>query len=472
MRFALSALVILGTVAGLSADDKPVFRAGAFAMDVTPLQFPVSVNGGFTDQQATKANDPLHARCLVLDDAKTKLAIVVVDNCLIPRELMESAKALAEKATKIPTGNMLISATHTHMAPTVIATFGSPANVDYVEFLTQKIADGIAKADANLAPAEWARGSVAEPSLLFNRRWKMKPGVLNKDPFGGTTELVRMNPGHQLPDMVEPAGPTDPEFSFLAVRTPKGRPIALLANYSLHYVGDFPALSADYFGVFAELVSPPDAKSNDSPKFVGILSNGTSGDVNNIDFKNAPLKTKVGERCRTVAGVLAGQVAKLMPTLKFSSDCSLAVAEQVLELNVRKPTESDILRANEVIGKLGTRKASTNEEVYAQETLEIQKFPDTVKLKLQALRIGDLGIVAIPCEVFSQIGLDIKKASPMKATFTICLANGYYGYLPTPAQHKLGGYETWRARSSYLEVDASEKMMPVIETLLKRVQMK
>ena len=146
MRFALSALVILGTVAGLSADDKPVFRAGAFAMDVTPLQFPVSVNGGFTDQQATKANDPLHARCLVLDDAKTKLAIVVVDNCLIPRELMESAKALAEKATKIPTGNMLISATHTHMAPTVIATFGSPANVDYVEFLTQKIADGIAKA--------------------------------------------------------------------------------------------------------------------------------------------------------------------------------------------------------------------------------------------------------------------------------------------------------------------------------------
>jgi neutral ceramidase len=472
MRFALSVLAILGTVAGLSAEEKPVFRAGAFAMDVTPLKYPVSVNGSFTDQQATKANDPLHARCLVLDDGKTKLAIVVVDNCLMSRELIENAKGLAEKATKIPVDHMLISATHTHMAPTVIATFGSPVNVDYVEFLTQKIADGIAKANANLAPAEWARGSVAEPSLLFNRRWKMKPGVLNKDPFGRTTDLVRMNPGHQLPDMLEPAGPIDPELSFLAVRTLKGRPIALLGNYSLHYVGDFPALSADYFGVFSELVGPPEAKSDDSPKFVGMLSNGTSGDVNNIDFKNAPLKTKVGERCRTVAGVLAGHVAKLMPTLKFSSDCSLAVAEQELELKVRKPDESDLLRASEMIQKLGARQASTSEEVYAGETLAIQKFPDTMKLKLQALRIGDLGIAAIPCEAFTQIGLDIKKASPLKATFTICLANGYYGYLPTPAQHKLGGYETWRARSSYLEVDASEKIMPVIEKLLKSVQTK
>lgn len=472
MRFALSVLAVLGTVAGLSAADKPVFRAGAFAMDVTPLKYPVSVNGSFTDQQATKANDPLHARCLVLDDGKIKLAVVVVDSCLISRELMENAKALAEKATKIPAGHMLISATHTHMAPTVVTGFGSTADEGYVEFLTRKIADGIAKADANLAPAEWARGSVAEPSLLFNRRWKMKPGVLNKDPFGGTTDLVRMNPGHQLPDVVEPAGPIDPELSFLSVRTLKGRPIALLANYSLHYVGDFPALSADYFGVFSELVGPPTDKTDDAPKFVGMLSNGTSGDVNNLDFKNAPLKTKVGERCRTVAGVLAGHVAKVMPTLKFSSDCSLAAAEQELELKVRKPDEAEVLRANGVIRKLGVRQAGTGEEVYAGETLAMQKFPDTVKLKLQALRIGDLGIAAIPCEVFTQIGLDIKKASPLKATFTICLANGYNGYLPTPAQHKLGGYETWRARSSYLEVDASEKIVPVIETLLKSVQIK
>jgi len=77
------------------------------------------VNGGFSDRKATSAHDPLHARCLVLDDGTTKLAIVVVDSCMMPRELIDAAKALASKKTGIPTTNMMISATHTHTAPTV-----------------------------------------------------------------------------------------------------------------------------------------------------------------------------------------------------------------------------------------------------------------------------------------------------------------------------------------------------------------
>ena len=83
----------------------------------------------------------------------------------------------------------------------------------------------------------------------------------------------------------------------------------------------------------------------------------------------------------------------------------------------------------------------------------------------QTMRIGDLSIAAIPCEVFAEIGLDIKAKSPFKPTFTIELANGYNGYLPTPEQHKLGGYETWRARSSYLEVDASTRIAKAVMEL-------
>jgi hypothetical protein len=97
------------------------------------------------------------------------------------------------------------------------------------------------------------------------------------------------------------------------------------------------------------------------------------------------------------------------------------------------------------------------------------KYPRTVKVKLQAFRVGELGIVAIPCEVFVEIGLEIKKKSPLKATFTIELANGYNGYLPTPEQHKLGGYETWRARSAYLEAGASPKIVATVKQLLKAV---
>jgi hypothetical protein len=99
----------------------------------------------------------------------------------------------------------------------------------------------------------------------------------------------------------------------------------------------------------------------------------------------------------------------------------------------------------------------------------MDKYPNEVPVTIQALRIGQVAIAAIPCEVFVEIGLEIKKTSPMKNTFTIELANGYNGYLPTPAQHALGGYETWRARSSYLEVEASSKITAALKELLAGV---
>jgi hypothetical protein len=80
-----------------------------------------------------------------------------------------------------------------------------------------------------------------------------------------------------------------------------------------------------------------------------------------------------------------------------------------------------------------------------------------------------LGVVSSPCETFVEIGLEIKKKSPLKPTFTIELANGYNGYLPTPEQHQRGGYETWRARSSYVEVNASTKITKVLFELLDQV---
>jgi hypothetical protein len=279
MRFlAALAFATLAAAPGFSAE----LKAGAFAQDVTPERFPISVNGNFADKKATAAHDPLHARCLVLDDGATKLALVVVDSCMIPREIMDAAKTLAEKATGIPAANMLISATHTHSAPAVAGVFQSDPDPEYAKFLTKKIAEGIEKAHKRLAPAKLAWGGAEEPNQVFNRRWRMKPGAKLPDPFGRGADKVRTNPPRMSPDLIEPAGPTDPRVTVLAVQTADGKPLALYANYSLHYVGDLPALSADYFGVFANSIA---SKLKAGPEFVGILSNGTRGDVNNINFK-------------------------------------------------------------------------------------------------------------------------------------------------------------------------------------------
>src|SRR5262249_52980530 len=148
--------------------------------------------------------------------------------------------------------------------------------------------------------------------------------------------------------------------------------------------------------------------------------------------------------------------------IKFRDDVTLAAAEKEIELGVRLPADKDVARAQEILDQAKDKGLKTLPEVYARETVFLAKYPKTVKAKLQALRVGELGIAAIPCEVFVEIGLEIKKKSPLKPTFTIELANGYNGYLPTPAQHQLGGYETWRARSSYLEVDASTKITAAV----------
>lgn len=446
----------------------PQFRAGAFAMDITPEKFPISVNGNMRDGTANKANDPLHARCLVLDDGRNKLAIVVCDSCMIPREIFDAAKKAASEKTGIPSMNMLCSATHTHTAPTVGGVFQSDPDRAYQIFLEKKIAQGIIEAHNRLQPARIGFAVEKNDQCLFNRRWLIGEGSFNTDPFGNTSDKVIMNPGYRSPRVSRQAGPVDPDVSVVSIVTKTNKPIALLANYGLHYVGGAPALSADYFGAYCARMKE---LLNADNSFVAILSNGTSGDVNNVDFSNpAPGKREPFEQIKVVSESVALSTIKALARIKYKDHASLAAWQKEIELSVRKPNSKDILRAREILAQAKSPVLVTTAEIYARETALLADYPAKVPVILQAMRIGDFAICAIPCEVFAEIGLEIKKKSPINNTFTIELANGYNGYLPTPRQHELGGYETWRARSSYLETEASDKIMAVLMDLLNRVQ--
>jgi hypothetical protein len=137
---------------------------------------------------------------------------------------------------------------------------------------------------------------------------------------------------------------------------------------------------------------------------------------------------------------------------------------------VRRPTEDEVIRARRILEEAGDQPLRAAKEIYARETLFMADYPHTVSIPLQALRIGDVGIAAIPCEVFVEIGLAIKADSPLPLTFPVALANAYHGYLPTAEHHALGGYETWRARSSYLEVAAAEHIRKASLELLEKVK--
>lgn len=457
----------------LPAQEPSPLRAGAAASNITPwLGEPIV--GGWESPPAEHIHDELYARCLVLEEGKTRLALVLVDNVGVPQEVFDEAKRLASAKTGIPPERMLMAATHTHSATSArgasALVVGTPLD-EYQRFLARRIADGIRRAVHHLEPARIGWGVGREPSQVFNRRWRMKPGTPLPNPFGGTDQVL-MNSGLGRSDLLEPAGPVDPEVVFLSIQARDGRPIALLANYSLHYVGGTGPrhVSADYFGFFADRIQQLLGADRQDPPFVGILSNGTSGDINNINFRGPRESLPPYEKMRRVANILAAEVFKVYQTIQHRDHLSLDMAQSRLRLQTRRPTEAQLQRARQILNQPETApQGHPRERIYAERTLQMAEFPEEVDLILQAIRIGEVGIAAIPAEVFVEIGLEIKGKSPFKPTFTISLANGAYGYLPTVEHHRLGGYETWLG-TNRLEVEAAPKIVRTLLQLFQQLQ--
>ena len=452
------------------------FRAGASTANITPPLGSGLVGNFGIPPPANYVHDELHARSLVLDDGTTKLVFVVVDNVGIIREVFDEAKRLIFDETKIPTAQILISSDHTHSASSASGlgnlrggwNAGMPLD-DYQRFLVRRIADGVRIAVNNLEPARigWGAGNV--PQHLFNRRWKMKNPVVN--PFGGMDQVL-MNPGIKNPELLEPAGSTDPQVSFISVQSLKGRPIGILANYSLHYVGGVPKdhISADYFAVFADRIQELVKADRQDPSFVGIMSNGTSGDVNNINFSGPAEKHEPYAKMRIVANDVANEVLRVYQTIQYKDWVPLRAAQSELNLKVRRPSPEMIAYAQKVLAKPETETPVHRlEKTYAERTMQMNGWPDNIDVLMQTFRIGELGVAAIPFEVFTEIGLEIKAKSPFKSSFTIELANGSYGYLPTPEQHQVGGYETWLGTNK-VEKEASRKIVTEILKLFNQVK--
>ncbi len=473
--FISPAICCVVLLAGCARPPAPETRllAGAFVANVTPTDWPLPMVGTFGYRPATGAHDPLGARALVLDDGEDRVAIAVVDSCYVPREVFDEAKRRASAATGIPADRMLISATHTHSAPPPAPGVGlrgvetedlSANEAKYAALFVHGIADAIVRANDNREPAEIGWQVEQLPGEVFNRRWFMKQGSIPPDPFGGTTDKVRMNPPRASPDLVRPAGPTDPDVTVVSVRTADGRPLALLANYSLHYVGGTGEgqVSADYFGEFARQVAE---RLDAGPDFVAILSNGTSGNINNIDFTKPRERREPFEQIRKVSGEVADLAREAYGEIQYRPWVDLAMDQTELTLARRKPTEEGYAQAKRTAATVNGSQ-DPQRLIYAQRAIDAYEGPESVDVIVQAIRVGELGIAALPFETFAEMGLEIKEKSPFPTTFTIELANGANGYLPTPEQHELGGYETWLGTNT-VEKQASVKLTATLLDLLR-----
>lgn len=459
----LLAAGLVGSLCSLPATAE--FRAGAAAIDASPTRFPVIVNGGFLPQTADSVQTPLHARALVMDDGRLRLAIVVVDTCMMPRDLIDAAKQEAARRVAIPPERMLVAATHTHSAPSCMGALGTEADPAYVPFLRQKVVEAIVAAEANLEPARagWGRADAGEFTAV--RRWIRRPDRIENDPFGNPTVRANMHAATNWDHVTGPSGPEDPELSLLSIQSRDGRPLAVLANFSMHYFSDTP-ISADYFGLFCEGLKARVDRSGDHPPFVGLLSHGCSGDIWRRDYAKPP-----GERGDdTSIGDYTDGLLELAMTaydgIAYQDNPDLAMAESRLPLSYRIPDQQRLEWARRVVAEMDGPLPANKTEVYAREQIILHERRAT-EVVVQALRIGDMAVATTPTETYALTGLKIKLQSPLENTMVLDLANGGDGYIPPPEQHVLGGYNTWPARSAGLEVQAEPKICEAVLQLLE-----
>jgi neutral ceramidase len=446
--------------------------AGAATAVITP-SLGVSLCGSMLDRAAETIHDDLLARSLVLDNGDTRIALVVLDLIAAGKAWLGEIKHLITGFTGIPMPNILISCTHTHSAPTTVPVFQSNVDADYLKWSAPRVADSVRVAVQRLGPARigWAVGK--EDRVVFNRRYFMKAGTKIPSPFPNATDRVWMNPGELNPALDKPAGPIDADVTVLAVQKAAqadGQPLALYAAYGLHYVGGMPGgdVSADYFGAVADrlhdLTGGP--RRDWRQPFVPMLANAAFGDINNIDVRTRLKQPHPYHHLHEVAGILAHAIHDAWQTIKYRDWAPLAVREKTVDLGVRRPSAAEVQQARETLEKAPQGPLRLLPEIYARETVQLANWPDRFQTPVQAIRIGDLGLCALPGEPFCQTGLDIKAKSPFKPTMLVGMANDYAGYLATEEQHALGGYETWRAKSSFLEMKAATMLQVAALELL------
>ena len=233
-------------------------QAGVAVIDVTPRKLPVIANGGFVSRLLSTVKTPLKARALALSDGKSSLVIVVVDSCMMPRALLDTAKAQASERFGIPRDRILISATHTHSAGSCMGALGTDADPDYAPQLRAQLTAAIGAALDALQPAQVGFGRSQAPEYTALRRWIRRSDRIDTDPFGEATVRANMHAARNLDDVTGESGPEDPELAFIALQTRNGAPLALLANFSMHYFSGERGLSADYFGLFADGIQASD----------------------------------------------------------------------------------------------------------------------------------------------------------------------------------------------------------------------
>ena len=412
-------------------------RVGRAAVDITPevgtpMQAPQ--RPPFEVKLAEAAHDPLHAKALVLEVDGKKAALVVCDLTSIPVALIEAARREIGKSTDLDPEAVMISATHTHTTPQIRPRFVTRADEEarrktsrYVESLPGRIAEAVRQASANLTPARASAAIGQESSISFNRRFLMQDGSVQTNPGKADPAALR--------GILRAEGPIDPEVGVVAFDAPDGERLATLVNFAIHLDtmgGSRP--SADFPFQLCRLLAEVHG-----PEMLTLFAAGASGNINHYDLLNPERvhRVKGVEESTRLGTILAAEVLRSYRRLEPLPAGPLRVAREVVRLDVAEA------KGRAMAERYGNATQFFDGEVNVFNSGGKQQF----EAEVQVIALGDdLAWVGFPGEMFVELGLALKQASPFRYTMIHTLANGSIGYVPNRKGHLHGAYEATASR--------------------------
>jgi neutral ceramidase len=446
-------------------------QAGVAKVDITP-PLGTLINGDFITHYAKLVHDNLFAKALVLKKGDDTIAICVVDICAMRRDLLDDVKQQVYAQTGIKPQNVLISSTHTHASGSVESLLLGAADLPYRQKLPALITQAIVNAQQKLVNAKIGFGSVDAPEYVLCRRYTMKEGYEARNPVTGGLDEVKTNPFGGEDEIIGPIAQMDTQLCYIAIKSEQDEWLSLLANYSMHYVGDWESgtISPDYFGEFTNQLKD---KLNAGNEFVGMLSNGTSGEANIWDFLNADRFPKENfAKSQLIGGALAEKVAQSIPQIQWQNEADVAAQYADVTVGLRKPNKEELDAAKELVAQSNYEQLegidyATMQKLYAREQVLLNEFPDEVQFPVQALKVGNIVIGALGGEFFAETGLSLKQQAKKYHYFTITLANDYVGYVCPEHEIARGGYETWRCRTSCFGLTAEQEIRDRLASLVQ-----
>jgi hypothetical protein len=416
--------------------------------------------GYYATRLSTGVHDDLHAKAIVIVSGDQRVALVACDLVGIPPGVIEEARELIQARAGIPGTHVMISATHSHTGPLIPdggargGAYGGELEIAkrYRAELPGKIAESVRLANSRVVPARVSFGKGREDSVSFNRRYFMKDGS------------VGWNPGKLNPNIVKPAGPIDPDLPVVFFETTAGEAIATYVNFALHQdtVGGLEA-SADYAYTLGNVLGK--VKNGG---MLTVFTIGGAGNINHVNVKSSDPQKGHAEAAR-IGTILAGEVIKTFARLEPGASATVRTARRIVPLDPARLEPGDEERAAALAKQLDAGAAvKFLDTVFAFKAVDTAaRHGKPLDAEVQVIALGDqIAWVAVPGELFTELGASIKRASPFPLTIVAELAHGPVTYFPNDAAFPQGNYEVVTSRAAR---GSGEKLAAAAKELLRDV---